>query len=121
MKKYPAWQAPVLCWFAADFYKDVAVNWRGVAFGYLFLLALVCWSLMGARWYAFFSSAFSAARPVIEQFPTMKFKDGELSIDKPSPTKIKTADGSQVVVVFDTSDGAKLYPGVPYIFTKHRL
>lgn len=106
--KYPSWQAVFLAFFSMDFYKDVAKNWKGLAFLYLFLLLLGSWIISAVRlqiglnqFIAEDASFFSA------QLPAVKVNQGELSIDKLVPYYIKDKTGT-VVVVFDTSELSKI-------------
>lgn len=106
--KYPSWQAVFLAFFSMDFYKDVAKNWKGLAFLYLFLLIAGSWIISAIRlqiglnqFVAEDASFFSA------QLPAVKVNQGELSIDKPVPYYVKDKTGT-VVIVFDTSELSKI-------------
>lgn len=122
MKNYAPWQAPLLSFFSADLYRSVVSNWRGVAYGYFFLLTAFLWLLLSLRFGVWFAQSLnSMVMPTIAKFPTMTLKDGELSLNKKSPYVVKTPDGKRTVCVFDTSDGPKNYPDAAFLVTKHNL
>jgi hypothetical protein len=114
MKRYPAWQALYRSFYHTDFYRDVASNWKGLGFLYLFLLAGVS-SLIAAVAVFFFLAQLCDRHllPIADQFPTITSKNDNFSMDKPSPYYVKD-DVFGTVFTFDTSGNTKTldHPGI---------
>jgi hypothetical protein len=108
MKRYSVFQAMYLCFFSADLYRDVARNWRGLGLTYLLLLVFIF--SLPATWFITQSlkeglSTYGA--PLVQQFPTVTIRQGQLSIDRPQPYIITGRDektGANVpIVIFDNT------------------
>ncbi|OPL14086.1 MAG: hypothetical protein AVO34_06210 [Firmicutes bacterium ML8_F2] len=103
-KQYHIWQIPPLAFFSRALYRDVALRWRGVAFGYLLLLLALCW-IPGAirihRSFAFFVD--EEAPLVIEQIPDITIIDGQAFVDLPQPYTIHDPETEEALVVIDTT------------------
>jgi hypothetical protein len=116
MRQFAGWQAPFYSFWSKSFYIDVAKNWGGVAYAYLFVLLCFTWLFMSTKIEMEFSyKADHVLKPVIEQLPLMTIKKGILSIDRPSPYTIKGADGV-AFITFDTRDNPMKPAEAPGIF-----
>lgn len=103
MKRYPAWQAIFRSFYSTDFYKDAAINWKGLGFLYLCLLAgfnSLVWAIMVQIMIA--NVCDKHLFPIADQFPTITVKDDKFSMDKPSPYKIEDPTYG-TIFTFDTS------------------
>lgn len=99
MPKYKGFQALYMSFFSADLYRDVAQNWRGVGYLYLFLTFTCVWLILSVL-VQFECNRFIQANSqvVVEKWPTLTLKDGKATIDKESPYIIQSND---LTVVFD--------------------
>ncbi len=101
---YRIWQTPPLAFFSPALYRDVALRWKGVAFGYLLLLLTLCW-IPGAikihQSFAFFVD--EEAPLVIEQIPEISIINGQAFIDHPQPYTIHDPETGAPLVVIDTT------------------
>jgi len=89
MKRYSIFHAPLLAFGSKSFYRDVGRQWKGVAFGYLILLLVVCWIAPVASIHFGFSNWIDTEAPkIIEQIPAITFNNGKASIDEPQPYRI---------------------------------
>ncbi|MHC4646247.1 MAG: DUF1189 family protein [Planctomycetota bacterium] len=105
MKRFSIIHVPLLSFFSKPLYRDVALNWKGVCFGYLLLLLAVCWIPRIVKEYMDFSDFVEKEAPsVVEQVPRITIADGQVSIDEPQPYYIKDPDSGQVLAVIDTTD-----------------
>lgn len=107
MNESSAIAAPVMTFYSRSFYKDVAMNRKGLGFLYLFLLFWLCWTLICVRNYTIVDGVFRSKEGValINQIPGMSWTNGKLSIDKDSPYSI--SQEGQPFIVFDTSGKMK--------------
>jgi len=104
MKKFSIFHVPLLAFYSKELYKDVGSNWRGVAFGYLLLLLVVCTALRMVGLHRGLSKFVATeAPPFVDQVPTITISDGEVSIDRPEPHYIKVPDSNDVIAVIDTT------------------
>jgi len=104
MKKYSIFHLPILSFFSGELYQDVALNWRGVCFGYLFLLILIC-SIPGTFLIHKRISLFidEEVPPFLENVPNISITDGIVHIDEPQPYYIMSPDSNEVVAIIDTT------------------
>lgn len=104
MKKYNIFHPILLSFFSKDLYRDVARNWRGNAFFYLFILLAICWIpatyLMHQGMNTFLENRMV---PLIKQMPTIKIHHGEVSIDQPSPYIIREPHTNRIIAIINTS------------------
>jgi len=116
MRQYAGWQAPFYSFWSKPFYVDVAKNWGGLAYAYLFVLLCFTWLFLSIKIDMDFSyNADHFMKPIIEQLPVMTIDKGILSIDHVSPYTIKTTTG-EALITFDTSDKPMNPPQAPGIF-----
>jgi hypothetical protein len=104
MKKFSIIHIPVLSFFSKDLYRDVGLNWKGLCFGYLFLILAVCWIPAIFRINTGFAGFVNKDAPtVVDQVPEITITDGQVSIDEPEPYYIKIPDTNDILVVIDTT------------------
>jgi len=104
MKKYSVFQAPLYAFFSKDFYADIGRNHRGTAFGYLFLLLLVCWVPVVMTWHGPFAEAVDSYAPgLIERIPEMTITDGRAVIHADQPCFIPMPHSTNTLAIFDTT------------------
>lgn len=105
MKEYNILQPIFWSFFSKGLYRDVAQNWRGNAFLYLFILLAICWIpaayLMHQGINSFLNSRIIVS--VVEQMPIIKIHNGEVSIDQPSPHFIRDPQSNKILAIIDTS------------------
>lgn len=104
MKKYSVFQAPLYAFFSKDFYADIGRNHRGTAFGYLFLLLLVCWVPVVMTWHGQFVEAVDSYAPgLIERIPEMTITDGRAVIHCEQPYFISMPHSTNTLAIFDAT------------------
>lgn len=103
-KRYSIWQVPPLAFFSRSLYRDVALHWQGVAFGYLFLLLALCWIPGAIRIHRSFTFFIDEEAPlVIEQVPDITIIDGQAFVDHPQPYTIRDPETEEALLVIDTT------------------
>jgi hypothetical protein len=104
MKKFSIIHVPILSFFSGELYRDVGLNWRGICFGYLFLLVAVCtiprMFLLQKSISLFIDEE---APPLIEQVPKIMITNGQVHVDELQPYYIKATDSNDVLVIIDTT------------------
>jgi hypothetical protein len=104
MKKHSIIHAPVMSFFSMDFYRDVGLNFKGVGFGYLFLLLAVFWLPPMIRMQWLYSDFVEYKAPdTVGQVPEIRIDDGEASIKEPQPYYITMPDSNEAVAIIDTT------------------
>lgn len=103
-KLYRIWQIPPLSFFSRPLYRDIALRWQGVAFGYLLLLLALCWIPGAIRIHRSLTFFVDEEAPlVIEQVPEITIINGQAFIDQPQPYTIYDPDTGEALLVIDTS------------------
>ncbi len=75
-----------LAFYSRDAYIRAAREWKGIGFGYLFMLILLSTVCIGIWVHTWTNVAIAQVEKLIlPQLPTMTFKDGHLTIDKELP------------------------------------
>jgi hypothetical protein len=104
MKKFSIIHLPVLSFFSKDLYRDVGLNWKGICFGYLLLLMVICWIPIMVRIHTRFSAFVNnQAPPFIDQVPEITITEGQVSIKEPQPYFLRVPDNNQIIAVIDTT------------------
>ncbi len=86
MKRFSIFHLPVLSFFSSALYRDVARHWRGVCFGYLLLLLLLCWIPPMVKMHRGFAGFLRDDAPaVISQIPEIRIRDGLASTPEDRP------------------------------------
>lgn len=104
MKRYKVFHPFVLSFFSKSLYQDIAQNWKGSGFLYLFLLVLICSIPITVKFHLALSDVPAEIDPVIQQIPDITLKNGTISIQEPQPYFIN--DPSQQdspVIIIDTT------------------
>ena len=104
MRRYNIVQGLFLSFGSQSFYRDVASNWRGAAFGLLLILAL----LIALKMALFINSELSNfdrfyAPGYISQLPTITVNNGEATTPQAIPYMITEPTSSRPVLMIDTS------------------
>lgn len=103
-KHYHLWQVPALAFFSRDLYRDVALRWQGVAFGYLLLLLALCWIPGVIRIQRSFAAFVDEEAPlIIEQVPEITIINGQAFVDHPQPYTIRDPETNEALLVIDTT------------------
>jgi Protein of unknown function (DUF1189) len=103
-KRYHLWQIPALAFFSRALYRDVALRWQGVAFGYLLLLVAICWIPGSIRIQRSFAAFVDEEAPlIIEQVPEITIIDGQAFVDHPQPYTIRDPETDEALLVIDTT------------------
>jgi hypothetical protein len=107
MKEFSAYMAPVMTFYSRPFYKDLALNGKGLGFLYLFLLLLICWTPVCTKLYYSMESGCHNQEAVafINQIPEMTWTGSKLSIDKSCPYFV-SVDGKPLIA-YDTTGKMK--------------
>ncbi len=104
MKKFSIIHLPILSFFSGELYRDVGLSWRGICFGYLFILVAVCTI---PRMFVLQKSISlfidEEAPPLIEQVPKITITNGQVHVDESQPYYIKASDGNEVLAIIDTT------------------
>lgn len=102
-RKYNYLHAIFMPFFSRSFYQDVALNWKGTAFGFLFLLLALCWIPITI---IIIHSSHLIANEMVSsdlKFPAFTINKGQLSIDAPVPYVIDDPKTKKPVIIVDTS------------------
>jgi len=104
MPRYNIFHPWILSFFSMDLYRDVARNWRGTAFFYLFVLLVTCSLLTTYIFnYSFGLVLEHAVQSMVSDMPTISITDGDVSIDQPVPYYVKDPEEGDVIAIIDTS------------------
>jgi len=105
VKQFSIFSAPLNSFFSKQFYYDVAHNWKGVCFIYLFLLLGLCWLPMAVKAHIGFAGAVEKEIPeMLEQLPDISINNGAVTVDVEQPYYIRDEENNnEVVVIIDTT------------------
>jgi len=107
-----------------DVYRDVVINKKGKAFGYLGLLVLLCSiPLMVALINGVDNFLKNDGKYIIDQVPEITFNQGIATMDKESPYFIKSKSG-EILIIIDLSDSTvvtELEGSATVLLTKNKL
>lgn len=116
---YSIYQAPTLSFFKKDFYRYIGREAKGVGLLYLFVVVTAA-SVISTGFgclYLYMDIKSPRVAEVAQKLPSLKIKDGSMSMDKPSPyvLNIEQQGGKEkTTIVFDTAGTKGLE--APYIF-----
>lgn len=121
--KYSIYQAPLYSFYKKDFYRSVGQDGKGTGFLYLSALFCACWTAIIISCYIHMILIVDSPQvnELVEKLPDMTFRNGVLSINKPSPYEM-VIDGKKIV--FDTSGkykGADEIEGVAALVTDEQI
>lgn len=101
--KYNLISVPFLSFFSKRAYREVARNWKGVNFAYLFiLLAACCIPATLSMRDEMVKSLNQGQAAIITQIPDIQIQDGRVIVDQTEPLFITRADGSPAVIIDTT-------------------
>lgn len=104
MKKFSILHVPLLSFFSGELYRDVGLNWKGVGFGYLFLLLAICTVPRMFKIQRSLSNFIDEqSPPFISQVPEITIEKGEVHVDKPQPCYITVPDSNEIIAIIDTT------------------
>ncbi|MBN1392838.1 MAG: DUF1189 family protein [Sedimentisphaerales bacterium] len=109
MKKFSIIHIPVLSFFSAELYRDIGLNWKGVAYGYLFLLLAICTVPKMFRIQKGLSTFIDEHAPAfVNQVPKITIEKGQVHIEEQQPYYIMApdcgeADTNEAVAIIDTT------------------
>ncbi len=104
MKKFSIIHLPLLSFFSKELYRDVGLNWKGVGFGYLFLLLAICTIPGMFKFQKGLSKFIDEQLPqFVNQVPKITIEKGEVHIDEPQPYYITVPDSNKIVAIIDTT------------------
>ena len=104
MKRYSIIHIPVWSFFSQALYRDIALQWKGTCFGYLFLLLAVAWIPAMIVLHQSFSAFVADEAPKLTaQLPHLTILDGEASITEPEPFFFENPDTGMPLAIIDTT------------------
>lgn len=104
MSKFSIFHIPLLSFFSTDLYRDMALNKKGIGFGYLFLLLAFCWLLIAFSMNSKIGTYFDDYAPgFLDQFPEITIMDGKASIRESQPYYIDDPETGMPLAVIDTT------------------
>ena len=104
MKKFSIIHVPLFSFFSEELYRDVGLNWKGVGFGYLFLLLVVCAVPGMFKFQKGLSNFIDKQAPqFISQVPKITVEKGEVHIDEQQPYYIMIPDSNKIAAIIDTT------------------
>ena len=94
---------PFFAFFSKRAYRDVARNWKGVNFAYLFILLAACCipPTLSLR-YEMAESLDQGQVGLISQIPDIQIQNGRVIVDQTEPLYITRKDGSTAVIIDTT-------------------
>ncbi|MBX9569726.1 MAG: DUF1189 domain-containing protein [Candidatus Obscuribacterales bacterium] len=100
--EYSIYQAPIYSFYSKDFYRSVGRNGKGTGFLYLSALFFACWTAIIIAMYVHMVVLIEApvVTELVQKLPDMTFRNGSMSINKPSPYEMEVSGKK---IVFDTS------------------
>ncbi len=106
-----------LAFYSKDAYIRAAREWKGIGYGYLFVMILISSLCIGIYVHTWTNVAIAQIEKfILPQMPTMTFKDGHLTIDKELPY-VMSVNGTNIIR-FDKTDEQPADPAefAPIIF-----
>lgn len=104
IRQFPIWSGLTKSWYSRAFYRDVALAWRGMGLGYLFILifflsALTCIALHGEL-----QKSIQFDLPgILEQLPKLEYSKGTLRSLEPKRYTVTHESSGRLLMVIDTS------------------
>lgn len=104
MKRFSIIHLPLFSFFSEELYQDVGLNWKGVGFGYLFLLLAICTAPKMFTIHKGLSDFIDEQSPkFVNQVPKITIEKGEVYIEEQQPYYITAPDSNKVFAVIDTT------------------
>jgi len=103
IRKYNLLSVPLFAFFSKRAYQDVARNWKGVNFAYLFiLLAACCIPTTISLRDEMVKSLNQGQTDLISQLPDIQIQHGRVIVDQTEPLYITRKDGSPAAIIDTT-------------------
>ncbi len=91
--------------FSGSLYRDVARNWRGLGFTYLFIVQSICLVFLLFRLHLSLSEYIKTELPpILEQIPTITITNGTASTEENRPYFIISPTDEELLAVIDTTE-----------------
>jgi hypothetical protein len=104
MKKYSIWHIPFMSFYSSDLYRDIGLNWKGICFGYLFLILAVCLLPDKVQLQIGISSFIQNDAPgIVSQIPEITIAAGVASFAAPQPHTITAPKTGKVLAILDST------------------
>ncbi|MFZ3067832.1 MAG: DUF1189 family protein [Gammaproteobacteria bacterium] len=104
MSQYGIFQAIFMSFYSRKLYKDIANNWGGKSFLYLFVILALSWIAFTYQTQIQFSRVYAEKSDgYINQIPVMNIKDGRIATSEKRPYLITDPDSHQTIAIIDTS------------------
>ena len=104
MQQYKIYHPVLLSFYSRLLYQDVARNWKGVGFLYLFLILTACWALTMFKVHKSFTEAVNNYAPgIIRQIPEITIQNGKVSVEGPQPHFINDPETGKPLMIIDTT------------------
>lgn len=104
MKQYNVLQPLYMSFYSRSLYRDVAANWGGTTFLYLFILLALSWITATYQLQTGLNQVYNRnADKIAAQIPVVTIKQGKLSTPENKPYTIYAPDSQEVIAVIDTS------------------
>jgi hypothetical protein len=104
MKKFSIIHIPPLSFYSGELYRDIGLNWKGVSYGYLFLLLAICTIPKMVKVHKGLSVFIDKEVPkFVKQVPKITIEKGQVSIEEQQPYYIMVPDSNEVAAIIDTT------------------
>lgn len=104
MQEYNHTHAPYMSFYSAPFYQDVARNWQGLGFFYLFLLVVITWLPDIYALHKWVNTTVAEDAPaIVEQMPRIEIHGGRAHVDVKTPYYIYNPKDESLLMAIDTS------------------
>lgn len=104
MQRYTIIHPVFMSFYSKSLYKDVAMNWKGFGFIYLFvLLAFCCIPVMIKNHWRLSNFVANEAPAIVKQIPLIMIKQGRVSIEESMPYYVKDIINDITLMIIDTT------------------
>lgn len=93
--------------YSKTLYRDVKTKWQGTGLLYLLILSIVCALPWIYHIHRGTQQLIAASHSIVGQIPTITIRQGNVSIDRPSPYYIKSQNEQRIFAIIDTSGKIK--------------
>lgn len=124
MKRFSIIHPIYMSFYSRELYRDVARNWGGTVFVYLFVLLALCWIPALGKLKAEMSGFMQYELPkVVSQIPEITITDGTASVDAEMPYTITEPDTGKPIAILDTTGRTTSLKGMDAVvlLTKDKL
>lgn len=104
MQQYNMLQAIYMSFYSKNLYRDVAKNWDGKTFLYLFLLLALSWIGFTYHMQVTLNLAYQGiSQQIVDQIPLIEIKDGKVVTPEQRPYIIRDPDTHEKLAIIDTT------------------